>query len=222
MSRTWDEIWTDPNSVDRWKIPDVEIENLVPLLVERKCKRALDLGCGPGRHMLVLARAGLEVHGIDESENALHECAANAAHAQQSNVTLHRADMADITTLYSPSSFDVVICWNVIYHAQVNKIQRTLDAIHSVLAPRGFLYITFNSIHNKSYGQGREVEPSTFVDASEKKDGQHLHHYSSDHEVQRFLHRFQVLHLFEADERLGRKTFPNTAHWYALAQKPVD
>jgi 2-polyprenyl-3-methyl-5-hydroxy-6-metoxy-1,4-benzoquinol methylase len=44
-----------------------EVEFLVGQLVLEAGDRGLDVGCGPGRHSLALARRGIETHGYDMS-----------------------------------------------------------------------------------------------------------------------------------------------------------
>ena len=56
-----------------------EAKFLLELLHLKKGKRILDVGCGPGRHAVAFARAGLAVTGIDISGRFL-ELAAKAAH----------------------------------------------------------------------------------------------------------------------------------------------
>lgn len=48
-----------------------EVEFLLELLDLPEGARVLDVGCGPGRHLLALAQAGLAVTGIDVSEGFL-------------------------------------------------------------------------------------------------------------------------------------------------------
>src|SRR5207244_12344322 len=45
-----------------------EVAFLCERLLLREGSRVLDLGCGPGRHSLAMARRGIEVVGIDHSE----------------------------------------------------------------------------------------------------------------------------------------------------------
>src|SRR3979411_2957639 len=44
-----------------------EVEFLVDELALEPGMRVLDVGCGPGRHALALARRGITVHGIDRA-----------------------------------------------------------------------------------------------------------------------------------------------------------
>jgi SAM-dependent methyltransferase len=69
-------------------------------------QRVLDVGCGPGRHALALARRGFDVLGIDASEEFI--ALARGAAAQEG---LHaRFAVADVRGLDCDAGFDVVIC----------------------------------------------------------------------------------------------------------------
>jgi ubiquinone/menaquinone biosynthesis C-methylase UbiE len=57
---------------------DQEVGFLLDLLALPEGARVLDVGCGPGRHAVALARAGLSVTGVDVSPRFL-ELAAQAA-----------------------------------------------------------------------------------------------------------------------------------------------
>lgn len=57
---------------------DQEVRFLVETLDLRAGERILDVGCGPGRHSVAFARAGLAVTGVDVSPRFLEIAAANA------------------------------------------------------------------------------------------------------------------------------------------------
>jgi len=74
--------------------------------------RVLDVGCGPGRHALELARRGIEVVGIDISQTFV-DLASEAAQNEgvASLATFHRHDARQIQQLSGvQGAFDVVIC----------------------------------------------------------------------------------------------------------------
>ncbi|MGH2750551.1 MAG: class I SAM-dependent methyltransferase [Actinomycetota bacterium] len=58
-----------------------EVRFLLELLRLRKGARLLDVGCGPGRHAVAFAQAGLEVTGVDVSERFLEIAAQTARDA---------------------------------------------------------------------------------------------------------------------------------------------
>jgi SAM-dependent methyltransferase len=68
--------------------------------------RVLDLGCGPGRHSLALARRGVDVVGIDHSEEFV-ALAREAARAEGLTVEFRAADVREIEEC---DAFDAVIC----------------------------------------------------------------------------------------------------------------
>jgi SAM-dependent methyltransferase len=68
--------------------------------------RLLDLGCGPGRHTVELARRGYHVIGLDFSEAMLRETEAAALRAGVSVTLLH----ADATNFQLSEPVDAVLC----------------------------------------------------------------------------------------------------------------
>src|SRR5262249_51175116 len=71
-------------------------------------KKVLDVGCGVGRHAVVLARRGCVVTGIDLSGGMLRE-AKRAAHAGGVSDRTQFVQ-ADATRFYLEQSFDAAIC----------------------------------------------------------------------------------------------------------------
>jgi 2-polyprenyl-3-methyl-5-hydroxy-6-metoxy-1,4-benzoquinol methylase len=65
---------------------DQEIGFLLELLGLAPGSRVLDVGCGPGRHAVALARAGMSVTGVDVSARFLEIA---AAEARSADVVLH-------------------------------------------------------------------------------------------------------------------------------------
>lgn len=80
-----------------------EIDFLVDVLNLEPGMRILDVGCGPGRHSLELARRGFVVHGIDISQTFID--LAIAAQVPGSSFQRLDARLANFD-----QEFDVVIC----------------------------------------------------------------------------------------------------------------
>jgi SAM-dependent methyltransferase len=68
--------------------------------------RVLDVGCGPGRHSLALARLGIDVVGVDHSD-AFIELARNAAAEENLAAEFRELDVRDLD---EHEAFDAVIC----------------------------------------------------------------------------------------------------------------
>ena len=80
-----------------------EIDHLVDVVGLTPGMRVLDVGCGPGRHALELARRGISVHGIDISQTFVDIASAGAP----ANATFERLDARAIRF---DAEFDAVIC----------------------------------------------------------------------------------------------------------------
>ncbi len=83
-----------------------EVEFLASALALEAGQRVLDVGCGPGRHALALARRGMEVMGIDHSPDFL-ALARDAAMAEGLTIEFLERDVRDLDF---DVEFDAVIC----------------------------------------------------------------------------------------------------------------
>ena len=73
--------------------------------------RVLDVGCGPGRHALELARRGHQVVGVDVSETFIDVARSSARDEGLVDATFHVADARDVDHMTAIGvGFDVAIC----------------------------------------------------------------------------------------------------------------
>ena len=85
---------------------DQEVGFLIEALGLEPGMRVLDVGCGPGRHSLALARRRIACVGIDRSERFV-ELARRAAEAETLDA---RFEVLDVRDLAFDHDFDAVIC----------------------------------------------------------------------------------------------------------------
>jgi SAM-dependent methyltransferase len=115
----------------------------------------LELGCGTGRVLIPLARAGHVVTGIDSSANMLARCRANLEkepHAVRERVSLLEADIRDFDAPVPrgrsvDAGFPLAIApFRVFQHLiTVDDQMRCLQRVRAHLAPRGrFAFDVFN------------------------------------------------------------------------------
>ena len=83
-----------------------EVNFLVDALALEPGMRVLDVGCGPGRHSLALARRGFELVGVDHSAEFVR-LAREAAAADALPATF---EALDVRELDRPGEFDAAIC----------------------------------------------------------------------------------------------------------------
>ena len=214
-AKSWEHLWGQENSCSKWSIPDEGVVALIPRLKSEKVRRVLDLGCGIGRHVILMAKNGFETYCIDSSRAGLEECKRRlAAENLDAGVTL--GEMRSLT--YGDAHFDFVLSWNVIYHALREDMVNVLKEIHRVLTDGGLLYLTLISTKSSWCGKGREVEPDTF-DNPEKEDGRHLHHFSDEKDVNDLFSGWDIESMEDSEQTFSGKLHPGSWHWTILARK---
>ena len=205
----WDKKWeTDEGRAD-WLEPEPDVIALLPELQARGTRTALDLGCGVGRHALLLAEHGLVVEAIDGSATGL---AVARETAQARGIALGmRQGNADALP-FDNGSFDFVLSWNVIHHGTLGDVGRRLAEIWRVMKPGALYQGTMLPIRNSNYGKGRTVAPGTFVvDGAERG---HPHFYCDAATLVALFAGFELLSL---KQQLQRK--PGSWHWHIVAER---
>jgi S-adenosylmethionine-dependent methyltransferase len=103
-------------------------------------QRVLDIGCGQGSQLLVLARRGHVVTGLDSSATLLSDLT-GALRAERpavrDRVRLVQADALHTADVFEPASFDVVLCHGVLMY--LPDPGQLLDAVAAVTAPGGLV-----------------------------------------------------------------------------------
>lgn len=85
-----------------------EVDFLVDALGLGDGSRILDVGCGPGRHSISLAKRGMRVHGIDISDTFVEVARGNARRSNvEDRATFERVDARAVSF---PPIFDAAIC----------------------------------------------------------------------------------------------------------------
>lgn len=119
--------------------------------------RLIDLGCGSGRHLVVFARAGFDVTGVDLSEHMLSVASAKLKRLGLS-ARLVEGDIVGSADRFEAGSFDYALCmfstFGLIAGAK-NRL-RALQDWRRLLKPDGRLALhVHNRWHNVLSMEGR-------------------------------------------------------------------
>jgi SAM-dependent methyltransferase len=215
----WDKFWRDEAYVARnWLDPDADIVRLSHLMQDHQVQKVLDLGCGVGRHLVYLSRAGFEVHGVDISAAGVERCRKELAQ-HQLQATVQVADMFAIP--YPDQCFDWVLSVQVIYHTTAAALLQAVHHVRDKLKAGGFFYVTFPPVDNISPDSGQEIEPRTYL---KEEDGEPLlHHYVIAEEIDALMGGFTVLEkrLEPRESRDEAGQISRRLRWNVLAQRPA-
>lgn len=206
----WDRRWASEAGRAGWLAPEAAVRTLVSTLRARGARRALDLGCGVGRHALYLAEQGLTVAALDASLRGLDHARGLAA-ARGLAVQFHQG-LVDALP-FRAGVFDYVVAWNVIYHGLPAEVARAMAEIRRVLAHGGLFQATMLSKAHRRYGQGRAVAPDTFVVDGDEERG-HPHYYCDAEELTTLFEGFEIVSL---SSQLHRG--PGSWHWHVTATR---
>lgn len=215
----WDDLLARPGQ-QMWRYP---LEDIIPFLRQlraRQMTRVYDLGCGAGRHTVLLAAQGFRVWASDISERALDRTRQWLAEAGLAAEDIRQGDMA--VQAYPDASFDAIISVHTVYHQTEAAVRLTLEHIGRMLRPGGLLFCTFASTRSSRFlhGQHTHVEPRTLLkpDAGGKADV--LQHYVGREHLEDYLRPLRLLRVIHKEEEERHEDFWRHAHFILWAERP--
>lgn len=167
------------------------VVDVLPDMKSQKVRKVLDLGCGAGRHSVLLGNGGFEVLGIDISRDALKMARKWVRKEKLADVAFVRATMTSLPL--TEGCLDAVISVSVIHHAFKKDIVATVNEIHRALRKNGLFLANLASVADPRFGTGKKIEDNTFwiMEAFEEKLFGELHHFLTRPEVLKLLHHFR-------------------------------
>jgi len=185
-TKTWDKIFNQSGKI--FTQPHEDLTSIISMLKERKANRVLDLGSGSGRHVVYLAGQGFFAFGIDISPSGM-EMTRQWLLEKRLTADLRIQDIT-LKLPYDTYFFDAVFSIQVIHHATIATIQKTIKEIERVLKREGFIFITVPKLKNQGK-EFEEIEPNTFI----PKDGREKglpHHYFTPEELHILFKNFHI------------------------------
>lgn len=194
----WDNVWRNP---DGW-YPNEFVVRFFAKHVRRRCgldawnttrediHRVLDLGCGCGRHVVMLAREGYEAFGFDVSIRAI----GFAKEWLDREGLTAELEVGSGTALPWPDRhFDAVIAAGVLDHMCAEDASRVVAETARVLRPGGLLYASFASIRESGFGQGEKIDEYTYRIPDGMEKGTVQRFYDSPHVAELLNDQFALL-----------------------------
>lgn len=111
-------------------------------------KRALEIGCGPGRLMRPMARHFEEIHGVDVADEMVARAQRNLASTP--NAHAHHATGSDLSA-FADNYFDFVYSYAVFQHIPSGEVVfGYLREVARVLKPGGLAHLQLNGLPRTS------------------------------------------------------------------------
>jgi ubiquinone/menaquinone biosynthesis C-methylase UbiE len=185
----WELAWRE----ERWteaSPPLPVVVDFAEYLKREGAKRVLDLGCGAGRHSILLGKAGFQVVALDISETALNTLEGRLKTASIENVTLVKHEMWDLP--FVDDYFDGVICTNVLHHGKLIQIRRATKEVHRVMKKGASAFVIALSTVDFRRGNGKRLEQNTFVFTKGEERGI-IHHFFPRKELESCFRKFEIV-----------------------------
>lgn len=210
----WDTQWRDPARRAAWETPEPWVLGQLEKSPPRSAaSRALDIGCGAGRHTLALAQAGYAAYGCDTSPSSVALVTARLE-------TLGSPGLAVLAPMdalpFATECFEYVLAWNVLYHGTWPDVVRAVSGALAVLAPGGTFQATFLSPRNQHCGRGRSLDDRTWIDETQG-DKAHPHCYTSQADLEALFKGVSI----ETMEEYEQSNYPEAWHWHVTARKEL-
>lgn len=188
---SWDDLYTNEAWVAWSERPPLQLTlDWIARLREQGAKRVYDMGCGLGRHTVLLAREGFEVAASDVSPRAREET------RRKLEVEGLRADVidADMTLIPFPDGyFDAVLSVGVMEHNTRAGIEKAISEVRRTLRSGGEVLASFVPRHG--FIRHDDPDTDTLEDNTLRSYGpeEEVHHFVDEPELRDLFTGFEIL-----------------------------
>jgi len=201
-----------------WQEPHELAIALAEEMQSRGMRKVLDVGCGGGRHLVYLAKQGFVVYGTDRSTAGL-AISRERLEKEGLKAVLRRCDMTEVP--FPDEFFDAALSTQVLHHNRLEKVGKAVGEIRRALKGGGLFFANLGGKGDYKEGQGKEIEPGTYISDSGIEAGI-PHHFFTQQEVEDLLEGFEIMSLKER-----RAEYPSGSlgklvtgvHWEIRAKK---
>lgn len=124
----------------------------------------LDFGCGDGRHLEMIARAGLEhIIGVDYNRSVL-DIAQQRCQKYNIKCELYQNNQnSNLKDLIQRDNLDCVVCWGITLTNAYYAISDIFKQFAKILKPNGKVIANWRAQDDSLYGDGKEIAKDTFI-----------------------------------------------------------
>ncbi len=175
---TWDALYQDERH--RLAYPS---EHVVRFLAPLDRGKALDIGCGSGRHMSLLRDMGFDAYGVEPSKAAVDW-------NRENSLSIATCDMTKL--VFQDDQFDVGLAYGVFYYGTMGDADKAVHEMHRVMRPGGSAFVCVRSC--RDWRMDHTDSRSVFHLAGEPEDGMTLDFINQDEVEAVYGGLFATLH----------------------------
>ena len=151
--------WLNKDTVQQFasKPADAYVEERISSIVNPETKRALDLGCGGGRHTEMLASKHFDTYGCDVNSSMIFQTRGRMAKYYPEDQLMERVTYGSILSLpYPDNHFDTVVTTGVLHQAKsLSEYQKAISELSRVTKSGAIItaHIFTNMVMDDTYKQ---------------------------------------------------------------------
>jgi ubiquinone/menaquinone biosynthesis C-methylase UbiE len=138
MKKTWEQFYEKRGRF--YLLPHPQFGKVISRFKTYRAQKVLDLGCGSGRHSIVLAQEDFQVTGIDYSVKAL-KLAKKWAKVEKKKIVFKKGNIHKKLP-FRDNTFDAVLAIDSIHYDTTEAIDFTLEEASRVLKSGGVIFVT--------------------------------------------------------------------------------
>ncbi len=195
--------------------PDENLVRLVAGAVKKssdgKNLKAIDIGCGSGRHMLLLEESGFgTVCGSDYSLNALDICR-DAGFPVVANCENRNMPFRDET-------FDVAVAWGSLHYSTKDETVKMVEEARRIIKKDGLLFATLRRDNDTYLKNGTHLGNNTWRTGLDDLTGSVVSFFSED-ELKTLFSSFTEFSYGWMERTIIGDTGKVISHWIISAKK---
>lgn len=148
--------------------------------------KVLEVGCGDAKLLVVLARKGFKVTGIDVSPSAITLAEKNL---KEKNLKAQLV-IGDLLEFTPTGKFDAIVFHHILGHLKEEERKNAVELARKLLKEHGLIYFEDFELEDFRYGKGAKIEKNTF-----RRGNNILYHYFTLQEVENLLCKFKKIEL---------------------------
>ena len=211
---SWEELHAQARYLPRYPQDDVVRWALGGFTEQqRQESKALDLGCGGGRHAVFLAREGFQTKATDRSPAGVAE---TIRRAREEGLAIEGTTSELVDLPYENETFDAVLCYGVICYLDRPELEKTISEIHRILKPGGRTFLMTRSDQDFRAQYATRIESTTYLikgssadDYPAKGENGMLHSFLSESDVRTLFGDFAELELDRNTVSTGGGAYTN-------------
>lgn len=123
--------------------PHVELPAFIRIVHAINGSQVLDVGCGTGQNTVLIGKADLSTHALDNSTHAL-QLAQEWVQEENEDVIFHTHDI-NTGLSFNSDSFDGVVCTDTLGYESTATTKKVIRDVHRILKPGGVLLLSLPS-----------------------------------------------------------------------------